>query len=643
MLQVIQKIGKGLLILVLTLAVLVGAYLGYSRYFMEIQNRTVELCVDFNDLKQIAAYENMSLDVILDSLRNKGIVSLGVFEETLPEASVLGEVYYARGSGVLRLKGHHPRFDALAEKCLIKTNPTYIYAPFDAVRKRIYNQLKWVLGKEKIDFLGRDVMEIDVAEEELRELGVGISESQKTIIRKKGFRIIPRIWNDSRYHLGNIGLKIAALGNYDTVIFEGEEILGYPAAIGALSSALKEQKIRYGFIEIVKQDGDSALKQLMGKDIVRVHSVPKGELKKLTKGEAVKRFVRAAKERNVRLIYLRPFMPPQVDAYPVAFNLNYFDSVKSGLEKAGFVLGKAESVVPREVKGWQITLLGTGVIISALFLLNYFIRIPLIWMYLILLLSVLGILYSGSVGYGTQLQKGLALLAAVTFPALAVISNLSKAKPAKALFWDPILVIFNVLGETFIGVFLLIGLLSDYRFMLGTQTFSGVKAALIFPIFIVALYFVLKLGEGSFKERVFAFLNKEIKLLVVFIGLFILAALGIFVARSGNFVLPVPILEKYFRDFLEVVLAVRPRTKEFLIGYPFLFFAAVSLLRGNQKWLWLFATIGTIAPISVFNTFCHVHTPLMISLARTVNGLVLGIIVGIIATLIAQRYIYIKE
>ena len=55
----------------------------------------------------------------------------------------------------------------------------------------------------------------------------------------------------------------------------------------------------------------------MDRDVVRVHSVPKDELKKLKKDEVVRRFVRAAKERKVRLIYIRPFLPPQIDAYPV--------------------------------------------------------------------------------------------------------------------------------------------------------------------------------------------------------------------------------------------------------------------------------------------------------------------------------------
>jgi hypothetical protein len=120
--------------------------------------------------------------------------------------------------------------------------------------------------------------------------------------------------------------------------------------------------------------------------------------------------------------------------------------------------------------------------------------------------------------------------------------------------------------------------------------------------------------------------------------LFILAAIGILVARSGNFTLPVPGFEKNLRGFLETVLFVRPRTKEFLIGYPFLLLAATFYLRGQRQWLWLLAAIGAIAPISVFNTFSHIHTPVMISIIRTLNGLVLGLVIGALVVYITDRY-----
>ncbi|MDD5382790.1 MAG: DUF5693 family protein, partial [Candidatus Margulisbacteria bacterium] len=79
--------------------------------------------------------------------------------------------------------------------------------------------------------------------------------------------------------------------------------------------------------------------------------------------------------------------------------------------------------------------------------------------------------------------------------------------------------------------------------------------------------------------------------------------------------------------------------KEFLVGYPFLFLAAVALFRGEKKWLWILAAIGVIAPISVFNTFSHIHTPIIVSMIRTMNGLILGLIIGCFAAFIFDRFL----
>lgn len=634
----LRKIGKGILIFILTIGVLLGAFLGYVRYFGEIQDRTVELCIDLKDVKMMAAYEGKPLGPILEQIRERGIISIGVFEETLPDANSLGEIYYTSGPGVMRAK-LNPLYCQLGKKGLISNQRTYIYAPLDEARKRINDQLKLILGYNNVSYFKGNILEANEYETEIRDIGLGISGLQKKFLYKQGFRIIPRVWNDPRYNNRNISQKIAALKEFDTIIFEGEEILGYPDHLKVTADALKNNKIRYGYIEIVKQDGDKALKKLMDKEIIRVHSVPKRELKKLKRAAVIKRFVRAARERKVRLIYLRPFLPPQVDAYPVAYNLDYFSMLKSELEGAGFVLGKAELTNQFRVAGWQIVVLGAAIVVGVLFLINYFITIHILLMLLAVVLAVCGMIVLGGAGYATLIQKSLAFLAAVTFPCLAVISTFSFIKKPEFSAWKTVLMIINVLAETLVGVFLLIGVLADYRFTLGVETFSGVKLALLLPIMIVAAYFILKQGKGNLKERIRSFLDIDVKMAALLGGLFAAGALLIFVARSGNFVLPVPGFEKSFRDLLETILFIRPRTKEFLVGWPFLFLAATILLRGKKKWLWVVAAIGTIAPISVINTFSHIHTPIIVSMVRTINGLALGILIGSIVAWIADKLI----
>ena len=632
----IRRIGLGIMALIMTAAVLMGAYLGVTRYFAEQQGKNIELVLDLNDVKKIAAYEKKPLNRILDEVKKAGVTGIGLFEETLPDAGALGELYYAKGSGILRLKAYAD----LARQGRIRPDRTYIYIPDQTIRKRVASQLSWALGDKALKFLSRELLEVDEAEEELRPLGLGISEVQRRYLAKKGFVVVPRVWNDPRYHLGNMENKVSGFKGDDLIIFDGEEVLGFPDALGPLAAAFKKYGLRYGYIEIVKQDGDLRLKKLLGTSAVRVHSVPKDELKKISKEEALDRFVRAARERSVRVIYLRPFLPPQIDSFPVAYNLNYLKELKAELAAAGFTLGPLTAPADLQIKGWELTLLGTGVIIGGILLLDCFVQLP-IWLIAILFLAgVNGIVLAGGAGQMVPLQKALAFAAAVIFPSYAVIATLSRPLKGVALpLWDALFLVINILAETSIGIFIMVGLLADANFMGGIETFPAVKAALALPVLIVAAYFLLRTGPGGLKNKLLGYLRTQVSLAAVLGGLALLGALAVLLARSGNFVLPVPAAEKYFRDWLEMVLFVRPRTKEFLIGYPFLYIAAIYYLKRNSRWLFLLAAIGVIAPVSVFNSFSHIHTPLLISLIRTFNGLALGLLVALLVGLVLNRFI----
>ncbi|MFH1390404.1 MAG: DUF5693 family protein [Candidatus Margulisiibacteriota bacterium] len=632
----LKKIIFGILKISLIVSVLVGCYSILGRYWSEQETRSVRVVIDLNDLKKAAAFEKIPLDKVLKQVKKIGFFELGVFEETLPDANAQGEIYYAKGGSIKKLAAFSPVFtDRLKE---IKPDRTYIFAPFKESRKRLYEELNWALGQKAVRFLGEEVIEVDEAEEELRMLGLGISELQRNYLGKLGFKIVPRVWNDPRYHLGNIESKISALKNYKTIIFDGEEILGYPEGITSLAEALKKFRIGYGFVEIVKQDGDVQLKRLMEGRVVRVHSVPKDELKKLEKAEVLDRYLRAVRERQVKLLYVRPFLPPQIDALPVEFNLRFFSDLKNKLAGAKITIGGSKELAPLNMTKWQIVMIGWGVVVGAILLLNAFILLPL-WALAILILAGANLLLFLAPEI-VLLQKILAFGAAVIFPSLAVISSAKRLDRQRGfVFLQVLLFFFRTMVITALGIIFLAGLLADSKYMSGSMVFPAVKAALVLPMMIVAAYFLFKGGDLNLWQRGKELLRTQISVAHLLVGFILLAALGVFIARSGNFSLPVPGAEKIFRNWLEMVLFVRPRTKEFLVGYPFLFLAAVYYLK-TKDWnrLWVLMAIGTIAPVSVTNTFSHIHTPLAISIIRTANGLVLGLIFGIIVAVIAGRW-----
>lgn len=628
-----EKISKMLLAVILTLAVVLGAYIAWQRSSIESQSKTVELAMDYNDLKVLSAVSNISFDKLLTEIKKLGVTSIGLQEETLSDASSIGEIYFAAGSGIARYSALNPYLKGLLERGLIKPSNSYIISENRIIRQRISSELKDSVGANNIKTIGPSVIEVSKNGTFLKDLGVGMSEAQMNYLKKKGFGIIPRVWNDDRY---DIKEKIKRLkGTEAVVIFEGEEILGYPNNLGLLAKTLKANKINYGCLEIIDQRGHKNLQFLMNRNIVRVHSISPDELKKVKYDEAISRLALAVKERSIRLLYVRLYMPPQIADDPVKFNLSYLAELKKAIESEKLLIGKASTPKDMDPTGWEILLLGAGVVIGFFLLLSFFVQVRPLLIWTVLIISILAMVFIGANKPNYMLEKILALASAIIFPSYAIISQFSK-KPASSgnIFKDALYMFINILADTALGIILIIALLANTTFMLGAQAFLGIKIALVLPISIVALYFFFKSEDGfnleGFKEKSLAILRSTIPVWILLLLFIALVFFGILLARSGNFILPVSGFEKAFRMVLEQTLSVRPRTKEFLIGYPFLILGIMLFLKNRTQALPVILAIGAIGPVSMLNSFCHTHTPIIISLIRSFNGAILGVIIGFI-------------
>jgi len=54
---------------------------------------------------------------------------------------------------------------------------------------------------------------------------------------------------------------------------------------------------------------------------------------------------------------------------------------------------------------------------------------------------------------------------------------------------------------------------------------------------------------------------------------------------------------------------------------------------GASRKNWIFTLPAVIGQVSLVNTYAHIHTPLLISLERSFNGMALGLILGILLIL----------
>jgi hypothetical protein len=96
-------------------------------------------------------------------------------------------------------------------------------------------------------------------------------------------------------------------------------------------------------------------------------------------------------------------------------------------------------------------------------------------------------------------------------------------------------------------------------------------------------------------------------------------------------------LELSLRHHLTALLSVRPRFKEFVVGFPFLMIAS-ALRRGDRRAAGIILSLAIGIGIGdVIDTFSHLHTPLLISIVRVIYGLVIGAIIGAVAIAIYRR------
>ncbi|WP_236681718.1 DUF5693 family protein [Thermotoga sp. RQ7] len=144
--------------------------------------------------------------------------------------------------------------------------------------------------------------------------------------------------------------------------------------------------------------------------------------------------------------------------------------------------------------------------------------------------------------------------------------------------------------------------LSDFYHLNGILEFRGVKLSLV----LLPGFLFLK---GLWKNRKNWKKYLPLLLFAVPVGFY-------YIVRSGNtgWVLG---LERKIRDWIESALVVRPRFKE-IICYPFFW------LGGFREYDFLRESFGSIALVSMFNTFCHIKTPVLVSIYRSFLGIAIG-------------------
>ncbi|MBA7497710.1 hypothetical protein ES704_00441 [subsurface metagenome] len=651
------KKSYSILIFFIIVALAVAGIITYNRSKLESNFEQVELVMSLNELRELSYQEGYNESELLTKIKNSGVNSIAVHEDTLENLTLSGKILYFSDRELNKLnfflKSIDPfkKFQPLPGEAYIVFNDKNDYL-------RIKENLQRQLGEDLVrdlGFLPYTGLKVKGSEEKLAGLGLGFSEEDIELVRNISFQVILRLKNFSQINKEDIEFKFKEsdkAGKISGIIFEGETVLGYPSKENLIHTAelLKIKEYPFGIIEFAGQKGIETVAHQASELAVRVHSITKEEMEIISKQIAIERWIRAAKERKVRIFYVKPFMKSSSNL--IEENLSYIRTIKEELEANGFKTGRASILsAPYQEPKIFILLLILGVISGGLILLKNVFSLKKYQEYSLLFLGILFSLLLLFLNREIFLIKLMALLTALIFPTLAIIANEryflgninSKLKDIQdfsennssfiQMIKQVLIGFFRIILITLSGALLIAALLSNNKFMLGIEQFSGIKISYLVPLLLVLAIMWLKVNKG--KLMILENIKKPILVEHVIIMVFFAVFLVIYISRSGNFsFLPVLSIEEKIRIFLENTLIARPRNKEFLIGYPALLLAISMNFLKVKEFKIPIIIIGTIGPVTLINTFCHIHTPFLFSMLRTFNGVWLGLALGLIAVII---------
>lgn len=602
-----------------------------ERVRIERAHRSVELVVDYDEVADLAGATGRTVGAVLEALRAAGVTGVGISEDTLPSLVSRGRATVAEPSAGV---------DAGDRVVLRLANP--------ADRDRVVRCLraKWSLVEPSS---GSDPTLICVpgSLERLEDVGVGWDRARSETVVAAGLTPIARPFDSPV--ISSVGIaqtfdEIRGEGMV-SVLFRGKFVLGNADLIGETAAQIARGEMRYYAIELDVQEGTDTLSRFLGGRVIRTHSIGETELKRYSPASAAVRFGRGVRERGIRCCFVRLFLD-RASPDPVAYNAHYVGLVRKEVEASGCTTGAAGLPTDFNRAHRLDPLIGVGVAGGVALLLLVLLGPGLPWA-----------ICAGAVLLGCGLlaiptlpgRHGYALLGAIALPSVGALA-VRFDRPGGTM-WRPLAGLAVAAGASVAGGLLVAGLLSETLTMEKVDQFRGVKLALAGPVLLVlAVYGLRLLPDGRrVRERLGDAASRlgKVAATPVSVGVLIVllahvGALVYWIARSGNAAASTQTgAERLLREQLELLLVYRPRTKEFLIGHPSLVLGLWLASRGCTRWAPAVAAMGAIGLTSIVNTFCHIHTPLMATVLRTIYGVALGGFLGLLccaaASWVAKR------
>ncbi|NMA54953.1 MAG: hypothetical protein GX952_03340 [Firmicutes bacterium] len=576
-------------------------------------NNRVGLALDWQEVQGVALAAGVSPAQLVQRLRSEGISYLVLREDTLGRLKQTGRIQILTGWELRQLSQMLGQADGAKDD--LPGRDTYILT----TQRELYERVKQRLNKRfpgQVRSLTWEVNNVYVLAlpeppERLNQVGIGLAGDDIAAVKAMGLKPV-LAWLDGTKSADELKLDLQ-----DAASVQPEILLPGPLAETAqeqVGAFLARLDIIQAVPEFDPPPGIAPAVAASGYKAVRVYERPPHTI--------YQEYALAVRDRNVRFLILHLFwqVPAEYSGQTLlAANVAHIRRVAAAATGGAIRLGQPKQFEPRPANPLLVAAMLS--LTPALFI-NWrqWPRLP--WLSFCLGIGLIALV--GPPRLLMLLRKGLALMLAGLLPVKAMFTTLIWAdKRITGTLKRGLMVLMVSSGLTLVGGIAVQGLLGDIGFLLKLEAFSGIKAAYLITFFSVlaTAYKKLWLGDRWWAEKQITPLE-----LVVLASLMLLV--WVLFNRSGNMsIIPIPTWELKARAWLESNLYARPRTKEFLLGHPALMLAAAGWAQNKfyRPYLLVLAAVGQA---SLINTFVHLHTPVVVSLVRSILGLLGGALLG---------------
>lgn len=641
------KFQKNPVLFLILIGLLAGLVVIGNRIYFESKNNVVDILIKYEDWKN------------KERLFDSGATAISIPLDTLKGLQDEGRIAVLSRAEIIPLSvgflSHEAESlaEGLVEAEADNLHKTYVFSKDEKLLSRIKNIINEKFQctynqKNTISYL-----EIDADKNEIFEFGIGFDPEKIKNLRKIGFKKIVLVFkSDDIIDTDELWIKLIfeSVDNWNDIygiLFEGNAVIGFRTgnSVPVLKTLLKQTNVKIFDVEFTRVKGMEVFQKELTNRIVRVHLIEGNKLKSISFEMAVYRFRRAVIERNIRAIYFQPFVSSLEE------NIKFIKRIKNELETKGYkfynrplrdLQQSQQSINYFNVPVIITFLIAVGIICTFSLLLNT--SLISISIFLVAFVMILILLIFNQTIF---VQKFVSLLGALFLPVVSIsffkFDTLHTYKDKLSdYFWlcyDSFIQFMKITLITLAGSILISSLLSTEIFIKAIACFTGVKLAYLLPLVLIMFYLYIK-----DKKKIDLILDKNLKvrhIISTSIFLMILVVFLIFyISRTGNFPSMIIFSEDKIRIFLENTLIARPRLKEFLIGHPLLLLGIAMNYIANKERIkltgFILITFGMIGQISIINTFCHIHTPFIFNVLRTLNGVLIGSLIGSILILILK-------